>query len=311
MTVGVSVVICAYTEDRWELLSRSVESVLEQDGHASPQIVLVIDHNESLTARCQRAWPAISVVPNQHERGLSGARNTGVESSCGDIVAFLDDDAAAHPGWLAALVAAFADETVGLVGGTIEPDWALGQPAWFPNEFRWVVGCSYRGMPTEAADIRNPIGASMAVRRRTLDDVGLFTDGIGRIGNTPLGCEETELAIRAATHGFRSRSAPDSVVQHWVGPERHTFRYFVRRCWSEGVSKAAVARLTTNNAALSTERSYVLRTIPSGVWRAVRRTIVGPRRGGPSEAGALITGTFVTAAAYGSAAVRLRRAAGS
>ena len=48
------------------------------------------------------------VVPNTQAKGLSGARNTGTEMASSDVVAYLDDDATAEPGWLQALLAPFA-----------------------------------------------------------------------------------------------------------------------------------------------------------------------------------------------------------
>ena len=56
----------------------------------------------------------------------------------------------------------------------VEPDWAGPPPEWFPSEFLWVVGCSYVGLPQHAAYVRNPIGASMAVRRRVFEEAGPF-----------------------------------------------------------------------------------------------------------------------------------------
>ncbi len=70
--------------------------------------------SEARTARRERScWSSITirgevrVVANEEARGLSGARNTGVRHSGGDIIAFLDDDATAHPDWLEILVREF------------------------------------------------------------------------------------------------------------------------------------------------------------------------------------------------------------
>jgi hypothetical protein len=65
-----------------------------------------------------------------------------------------------------------------------------------PEEFDWVVGCSYRGLPAGEALIRNPIGSSMSLRRQAAVEAGGFRPEVGRVGTFPVGCEETELAIR-------------------------------------------------------------------------------------------------------------------
>ena len=41
------------------------------------------------------------------------SRNIGIEAAAGDIVAFIDDDAVPHPGWLSELVRPYADARVG------------------------------------------------------------------------------------------------------------------------------------------------------------------------------------------------------
>ena len=68
-----TVVICAYTEDRWDVLCESVESV--RGGSADDEVVLVIDHNDALLARSRDHWADaadVVVVPNRFGKGLSG-----------------------------------------------------------------------------------------------------------------------------------------------------------------------------------------------------------------------------------------------
>jgi cellulose synthase/poly-beta-1,6-N-acetylglucosamine synthase-like glycosyltransferase len=112
----------------------------------------------------------------------------------------MDEDATAAPDWLERLTHGYdSDEVLG-VGGTIDPLWLTGRPAWFPAEFDWVVGCTYRGLPETANRVRNLIGCNMSFRREVFQQVGGFRSGIGRIGLRPVGCEETELCIRLNQH---------------------------------------------------------------------------------------------------------------
>src|SRR5919202_688038 len=92
----VSVVICAYTEARWDDLVAAVESVQCQTA-PPPEIVVVIDHNPGLLARVCRHIPGVVVIENREPRGLSGARNSGLATAQGAVIAFLDDDAVAEP----------------------------------------------------------------------------------------------------------------------------------------------------------------------------------------------------------------------
>ena len=138
-----SVVVCAYTEDRWSQIQMALGSVAKQT--VSPwQVIVVADHNSALLERLESEYPDLDVISNKFEQGLSGARNTGVEYADGDIVAFLDDDARAEPGWLETLLASYEDDSVLGVGGLVLADWgATSRPRWLPEEFLWVVGCSY------------------------------------------------------------------------------------------------------------------------------------------------------------------------
>jgi len=294
-TVTVSVVICAYTEDRWTLLCQALAS-LHAQSRAPEQTVLVVDHCESLYRRAVATFSDVQVVRNVAAKGLSGARNTGVAATTADIVAFLDDDAVADPGWIGRLVRAYADPSVLGVGGAAIADWQEGRPRWFPPEFDWVVGCTYRGLPTAEGPVRNFVGANMSYRRSVLDQLGPFVTGLGRMDTVPLGCEETEFGIRAR-RAFPDACflyVPDAAVRHHVPAARSTIRYFCRRCWSEGLSKAAVARIATAGEALESERRYVTRILP----RAVVAGVMSTHRGGLGRASTVVMGLGVTATGY-------------
>ena len=297
-----SVVICAYTEDRWADLLEAVDSVRHQT--LSPrELVLVIDYNPRLLERARQSLAAVSVIANTQPRGLSGARNSGLAAARGDVVAFLDDDATAAPDWLEQLVSAYAGPRVVGVGGAIEPVWLAGRPEWFPDEFAWVVGCTYRGLPNTTASVRNLIGANMSFRREALRAAGGFRNGFGTQGSSLGGayrCEETELCIR-----LRQRW-PDAVllfeprarVRHRVPDTRSRWSYFRARCYAEGLSKAALVDLVGAPDALGAERRYVLSTLIKGVWRGLLRTIVRLEPDGLPQAAAIAAGLSATAAGY-------------
>lgn len=296
----VSVVVCAYTMQRWDLLREALESVRSQTVPAL-ETLLVVDHcAELFRAATEEFGSWVEVIENVGAQGLSGARNSGVATARGDVVAFLDDDAAAAPDWLAELSKPYADPSVMGVGGHVEPRWASRRPHWFPHEFQWIVGCSYRGQPQTQAPVRNPIGANMSFRRQAMVEVGGFSGSVGRVGTRPLGCEETELSIRVArwAPGCAIVLRPQAVVQHHVPRQRTSWTYFRQRCWSEGLSKAAVSSLTDPRAALAAERSYVLTTLPSGAATGVRDAVRSRDADGIRRALAICAGLAITTAGY-------------
>jgi GT2 family glycosyltransferase len=306
--VTASVVICVYTEKRWDDIVAAVGSVAAQDV-APAETLVIVDHNPALLSRAlQEIGPrGVRVLSNAHKQGLSGARNTAIAEATGDVVVFLDDDAQARPGWLAALLAPYADPTVAAVGGVAHPRWPVNRPRVLPGaapydpnatgELDWIVGCTYTGQPVRQAEVRNLMGCNMSFRREVFTRVGGFAEDIGRIGKNPLGCEETELCIRArqayqrAGEKIRIVFEPDAVVDHRVSADRVEWAYLRRRSWAEGLSKAAVSQLVGSDDALSTERSYVAKVLPTAVLRELRE-------GRVSSAAAVVTALACTTAGY-------------
>ena len=299
LNLKISVIICAYTEERWEELLAAVESVQEQT--LPPyEVVVVIDHNSSLYGRACRTLKNVTVIENQEARGLSGARNSALALIKGDVIAFMDEDATASPDWLEILKIGYQDQTVLGVGGQIKPDWQFKKPGWFPEEFYWVVGCTYRGLPKQAAPVRNLIGCNMSFRREVFNSVKGFRNGIGRIGTLPVGCEETELCIRARQL-WPDRNFiydPNAIVLHHVPSQRSTFSYFFSRCYSEGISKALVTRFTGARSGLNSEWKHTLKVLPFGVISGFRDAIFGGDVYGLGRASTIITGLFFTTCGF-------------
>ncbi len=297
--IGISVVICAHDVGRWSDLLSAVHSVRTQT-FAPQEIIAVIDHAPPLFERARTGLRHVRVAENTHPRGLSGARNTGVALARGAVVAFLDDDAVAAPDWLARLSAHYVDPGVLGVGGSIVPVWRDGRPQWFPDEFDWVVGCTYRGMPSDTACVRNLIGANMSLRRQVFDVCGGFRSEIGRIGALPLGGEETELCIRAQLRqpGCSLLYEPRAIVYHRVPARRARWAYFASRCFAEGITKALVSRFVGRRRSLTAERAYALYTLPRGVFRSVAYAVRRRDSTGLARAGAIIAGLAITTAGY-------------
>jgi GT2 family glycosyltransferase len=309
VTLDISVIICAYTEARWPDLVAAVESLHRQSTPAR-EIIVVVDHNQCLLEQVRTQLSGIVAVENSKPQGLSGARNSGIAVAQGALIAFLDDDAMAEPSWLARFNRCFEDPQVLGVGGTVEPKWSSKRPAWFPREFYWTVGCTYQDMPEKPVIVRNPYGGCACFRREVFEVVGGFRTGIGRVGTLPMGCEETELCIRASQHWPQKvfLYEPQARIHHHIPSSRTSWHYFRSRCFAEGLSKAAVAQFVGAKDGLATERTYIVRTLLRGVARGVMDGILRLDVTGFARAVAIAAGLIITVAGYSTGVIAQRLA---
>lgn len=301
----VTVVIPAHTEARWLSLVACVESVRQQVAPPA-SIIVAVDHNESLFSRASQSLENVHVVPSRYARGASGTRNAGVESAATELVAFVDSDVTARPDWLLHLVAPFDRPSIMGVGGAVFPKWLVGKPAWFPDEFGWVVGATGGTLSLHGGAVRNVWSESMAVRRDMFAAVGGFRVGFGKVGDRPRP-EDTDLCVRM------SRAFPqaewfftsNAIVDHDVGPERSRFTFFLRRCYAEGRGKVDFDRLNEGEG-LEAEYDYIRSMISHALSRYLAAAVLHFQPASLARATAVLCG--VAAAAVGATVGRIHPA---
>lgn len=304
-------VVPAWNWKRRDELARCLRAISSQT--LSPlETIVVVDHNPELLAWVEESIPSVTAVANKHERGVVGARNTGVEMAMGDLVVLTDDDTEAESTWLENLESCFAEPEVVGVTGELLPNWSGTKPRWFPHEFYWVFGCSYAGLPTELAPVRNPIAANMAVRREAIQEIGGFRPGVppreiryrGTVIAGGHALEDTELGIRIGRRWPQMSwlYQPRATVFHTVDSEQATLGYLTRRSFEEGMGKATLARLVGSEQGLESERRHLLVTIPRGVLKGLRDALRGDLAG-LGRAAAI--GVGIAAAACGYAYARV------
>jgi glycosyltransferase involved in cell wall biosynthesis len=269
MAAKTSVVIASHTLQRRAALTEAVVSALAQDPY---EVVVAVDNNADLYDWVRTQWTAVVPVHHQGTHGASATRNAGARVAAGRLLAFLDDDAVARPGWLQSLTAPLARPEVVGVGGLVEPVWLGPVPKWMPDEFLWVVGASYRGLPSTAAPVRNVWSMNLAVAQEDFWAVDGFREGFGKTGHRSQP-EDTDFCIRLTTT-FKGRTCwyePSARIGHMIPPDRGTLRFFVRRCFNEGQGKADIAALLGSDEGLRDERRHAGKTLPEGIRRELRR----------------------------------------
>lgn len=294
----VSVIICAFTEQRWNDLCDAVKS-LQQQVSPPREIIVVIDHNSYLFEQACKAFPGVIVVENEYAQGASGSRNSGVAVASGNLIAFLDDDAVAFTDWILQCCQGYRDDNVLGVGGHVQSQWIGQRPYWFPEEFEWVVGGSYKGGPDTTTAVRNLWSNNMTIRREVFEAIDGFRLGFGKVG-TLSSREDTDLCIRALQeypHGIWLYE-PEVRVFHKVPKQRARWGYFVWRCYDEGLGKADLAARVGVQISTNTERKYAMQALPRGVVQGLVDTFLHGDITGLTRSGAIIMGFTLVALGY-------------
>lgn len=88
--------------------------------HDKLQIIVVDDGSNDNSPDVAREFGALLVSSGGVGRGPAAARNVGASVADGEILAFIDSDCSASPGWLSQLVPAFIDPAMAAVGGAVD-----------------------------------------------------------------------------------------------------------------------------------------------------------------------------------------------
>lgn len=233
-----SVVVC--THNRADLCAGCLEHLVRQDLSPREYEILVIDNRsiDDTRAVVRRYGRNARGVPVRYcyepELGLSASRNAGMEAARGEIIAFIDDDARAAPGWLRCLRETYARYGADVVGGRVELSFPHGRPEWLTGDLEgWLSGLDLGDRPRPVCYPAFLVGANISFRTEWLGMMGGFDTGLGRKGRALSSGEECELHWRMERAGARVYYSPGAMVTHLVAPERLKRGWFIRR-WYHG-----------------------------------------------------------------------------
>lgn len=236
----VTIVVC--THNRPQLLKRCLASL--QPLVDSQTQLLVIDSAPSNSAPQAIAATAQATYVMTPRPGLDVARNLALHVAQGDIIAFIDDDAVATPGWIEALRATFADPSVAGMTGRVLP-MELRTPGQRHFEMRFSFDRGSDPIRFSVKDDRPwfPIypyhlgtGCNMAFRRHVFNHIGLFDEALDA-GTPTGGGGDLDIFRRLLMTGYIVVYNPDALVYHQhrlsEAATRHQF-------WSYGKGFTAV-----------------------------------------------------------------------
>lgn len=246
--MDASIIVC--THNRRERLLRCLQTLMSLEVPAGIHWeLLVVDNNSSDGTRAAvesfgRRAPFPIRYAFEPRQGKSFALNTGIALARGGIVAFTDDDVSVEPGWLRAILDAFARSPCAGVGGRIVPLWTSAKPRWLlrlgMENLNGVVPAFDFGEGISVLEPPNaPYGANMAYRREMFERYGPFRTDLGPPGSGSLvRGEDTEFGFRLQRGGEMILYVPNAIVHHPVVPEVMTKRYFRR--WYFNLGRAEV-----------------------------------------------------------------------
>lgn len=250
----ISAVICSYNRGRF--IIDAVESIFNQQYDRSKYEVIVVDNNSSdntlsLLSEYQALHPDYHFrFVTETNQGVAFARNRCAREAKGEIVAYLDDDSKAQPGWLQMITDFFDTHPEAYsIGGKITPYFLTGIPDWYSKYFFGLVGRFDQGSEVkQLTGQRYPCGANMAFRKLVFDEVGYFNTALGRSGAGLLANEEKDIYMRILKQGHKVYYLPDVEVLHAVESNKFDKDYVRRH--SMGIGGGERLRLRGNNAAL-------------------------------------------------------------
>lgn len=228
------------TMRRPESLARALRSVFAQVSVADRLAEIVVIDNDptgsaaGVATELAAESPCPLIYHHEPRPGVATARNAGLGRTSAPLIAFLDDDEAAEPHWLARLIGAQATLGADVVFGPIH--------GRVPDETGWTTPYLERFFgregPADSRLIDNAYGCgnSLMVRATALPGAAPFDPAADRTGG-----EDDALFQALALRGGRFGWAADARVDEFAPPHRATLRYALARAFAYGQSPSQLA----------------------------------------------------------------------
>jgi len=223
VTRPLSIIIVSYR--RHVEIRRCLSDLAGQTTTVPFDVVLILQAYpdgipEELATLSSRAFP-LSVFHSERGLGVHAARNAALARSCGQVVAFLDDDVRVPRDWIETLIPYYKDASVGGVGGFVQHP---GNRRLATRVLRPLLGLSARRYRIDWGGFHaipwssHPLcdqdadwlsGCNMSFRRTALEQVHGFDEGYG-----PYGYDDVDVGLRIRRAGWRLVSTRRLAITH-------------------------------------------------------------------------------------------------
>jgi GT2 family glycosyltransferase len=268
----ISVIVVNW--NRKELLRACLGSLACQT-HPSFRVVVVDNGSGDGSAEMVREMASdypipLQLIENQVNAGFCAANNQGIKATQSELIALLNNDAEAEPGWLTALECAVrGGDDIGMVASKIlvwEDPTRIDKCGHliYPDGQNRGRGSGQidRGQFNQLEETLWPDGCAAMYRRAMLDEIGGFDEDFFAYA------DDAELGLRGRIAGWRGLYAPEAVVRHHRGA-------------TLGLGSARRLALIERNRVLLVAKlfpwsliwvngPYFFARIVAGIWAAIR-----------------------------------------
>lgn len=194
------------------------------------QIVVVDASQDNLTRDVVAKFDDVLYLRNENGYGrMTASRNIGLKVATGDIIAFLDDDAFAHPGWAQNLMATYTEPSIGAVGGRAlnnQPDEAtLGVDKIGRLTANGALHGYFAADPGKTIEVDHVMGCNMSFRREVIAKLGGFREDYPGISGVR---EDSDMCLRVKSLKYRILFNPLACVDHIGAPQAKGKRFDAR-----------------------------------------------------------------------------------
>jgi GT2 family glycosyltransferase len=247
----ISVVVCSHNGNR--TIRDCCEGLTKLE---YPNFEVIVVDDGSVDATAAMAGEYNFRVIRTENRGLSNARNTGMEAATGEIVAYIDDDAYPDPHWLTYLAAAFLRTQHAGIGG----------PNIAPSGDGPIADCVTKspGNPTHVLvsdqEAEHIPGCNMAFRKTALEAIGGFDPQFRVAG------DDVDVCWRLRQHGWSLGFSPAAVVWHH---RRNSVRAYWKQQVGYGKAETMLGRKWPEKYNMLGHQNWEGRIYSTGLTRAL------------------------------------------
>lgn len=247
--IFLSIIICTYNRSNFleKLLESLTQMTLPQEFF---EIIIIdnasTDNTKEVSDNYQTRFNNY-IYHYEKELGLSFARNTGIEVSNGNVVAYIDDDATVDKAWAENVYNVFKEinPPPAALGGKIFPDWEIKRPSWYPDELLSYISCVDNGPEAKKITSNRIYGCNSIYLKDKLIQYGKFDPKLGRVKNKQFTHEERHLLHKMEENNETLFYHPNIITYHFIPKERATYKYLIERALGSGRSGAILDSIST------------------------------------------------------------------